>query len=250
MPILIVEDNETSAKIMELTLQRNKHETVRAGNGREALGKLKSHLNIQLVITDIMMPEMDGLALLKALKKAPEYTDIPVIMTTAMANAETVKKAATLGCKHYLVKPFQPVALLRRVQEALQSENPVIKDKLKIMNQLDLDEEAYKEIEDGFRQMLQGEITALEFETNKPASGGGTLALKNLLESANSFGAERLINALEEAGLGGSTDQPVDWKTKAPSLLREIKLVLKSLPSSPPEASQPKEGKKQKSKPK
>ena len=76
-----------------------------------------------------------------------------------------------------------------------------------------------------------------------------SLTLKNLLESAHFFGAERLINALKTVGMGENVKQAGAWESNSSSLLREMKLVLASLPTTPtPKPSQPKQGKKSKPK--
>jgi len=80
MSILIVEDNPVSMKILELNIKKHGYSTISAKNGREALECLGRHLDIQLVLTDIMMPEMDGLEMLCIMKQKPELRDLPVII--------------------------------------------------------------------------------------------------------------------------------------------------------------------------
>ena len=120
MQILIVEDNELSARAMEMVLNREGHETMRARNGLEALQKLQVDQGIDLMITDIMMPQMDGLSLLHALRETTDYVSLPVILCTAVSDMHRVKEAADLGCRHYLVKPVQPDELLRRIEQVLE----------------------------------------------------------------------------------------------------------------------------------
>ena len=125
MIVLVVEDNDLTAQAMQMVLEREKHETIGARNGLEALQKLQIHSEVDLVITDIMMPQMDGLALLRWLRESTEYASLPVIICTAVSDMKRVKEAAALGCRHYLVKPVQPDELIQRVeqiQEELASE--------------------------------------------------------------------------------------------------------------------------------
>ena len=88
MSILIVEDNPVSARMLEVTLQKNGYSTVRARTGREALDELREHgTQIEMVITDIMMPEMDGLELFSAIRSNPKWRSLPVVVASAAADA-------------------------------------------------------------------------------------------------------------------------------------------------------------------
>ena len=85
--------------------------------GEEALDCLSSNPDIQLMITDIMLPEMDGLALLGKMKESHDLKNIPVIMCSAHSQTEIVQRAIELGCRHYIVKPINPGRLLQKVNE-------------------------------------------------------------------------------------------------------------------------------------
>jgi CheY-like chemotaxis protein len=119
MLILIAEDDDLAARVMQMVLEREGHETIRARNGLEALQKLQLNAEIALAITDIMMPQMDGLSFLRALK-ATDHAALPVIMCSALSDMNRVKEAAVLGCRHYLVKPVQPDELLRRIEQVFE----------------------------------------------------------------------------------------------------------------------------------
>ena len=120
MSILIVEDDPVSSRILELTLRGHGYQTIAARTGNEALECLSSTPDIQLIMADIMMPEMNGLELLGKIKEHPEWKKIPVVMCTALADSKTVEKAAELGCRHYVTKPIHVGSMLRKVHEALE----------------------------------------------------------------------------------------------------------------------------------
>jgi CheY-like chemotaxis protein len=104
MSILIVEDNPVSAKLVDQTLKKYDFETIMASNGVEAFEIIsKNPSSIEIVITDVMMPEMDGLILADKIKTSQLYEHIPVIICTAFQDAENIKKAAAIGCRHYLL---------------------------------------------------------------------------------------------------------------------------------------------------
>lgn len=106
--ILVVDDSAAIRKILQRVLRQTGmsigaiHE---AGDGQEALDFLKTH-RVCMILTDINMPKMDGLQLLAALKSAPEWSDIPVVMITTEGGESKVGEAVRLGAAGYVRKPF------------------------------------------------------------------------------------------------------------------------------------------------
>ncbi|WP_426582429.1 ATP-binding protein [Mucilaginibacter sp. R-33] len=112
--IMLVEDHhEMAAYIADIL--RPQYRLITAGNGRAALQKLQDMpVMPSLIISDVMMPEMDGFTLLETLKQSPAYCNIPVIMLTALANTRHKLKALHIGVDDYLTKPFLSSELLAR----------------------------------------------------------------------------------------------------------------------------------------
>jgi two-component system chemotaxis response regulator CheY len=106
--VLVVDDSAAIRKILQRVLRQTGmaigtvHE---AGDGQEALDLLKAH-KIDLVLTDINMPRMDGLQLLGAMKASPQWTSIPVMMITTEGGETKVGEAVRLGAAGYVRKPF------------------------------------------------------------------------------------------------------------------------------------------------
>jgi len=118
--ILVVEDNEDMRNFVCQLLEPRYQKILRAKNGAEGLELLKEHgLDIRLVISDVMMPEVDGLTMVKAIKNNPEWSGIPVIMLTALSAERDKMAALTIGVDDYLSKPFSVTELLARVQNLL-----------------------------------------------------------------------------------------------------------------------------------
>jgi CheY-like chemotaxis protein len=117
--ILLVDDNEISAEIMAMTLEGLGHTIALAGDGKAALNVLKSEPSVKLVITDLTMPEMDGLELTRHIKKSDKFGDVQVVLLTGSDDEGLVRKAADAGCTNYLVKPVHPKLLLELVQKIL-----------------------------------------------------------------------------------------------------------------------------------
>ena len=119
MTILIVEDNKASARFLEVTLRKQNYQAKMAYDAEMALKILSDTADINLIITDIMMPKINGIELIKEIKKKSKWADIPAIMCSSLGDIDTVKLAAKTGCQHYLRKPVRKKDLLKKVGEAL-----------------------------------------------------------------------------------------------------------------------------------
>lgn len=118
--ILVVEDNLDMREFVCHLLQKKYKRVLVAKNGVEGLTLLKKHgPNIHLIVSDVMMPEVDGLTMLKLVKQEPVWSGIPVIMLTALAAERDKMTALTVGVDDYLTKPFSVPELLIRVQNLL-----------------------------------------------------------------------------------------------------------------------------------
>ncbi|MEM7374140.1 MAG: tetratricopeptide repeat protein [Bacteroidota bacterium] len=118
--IMVVEDNEDMRSFIHQLLKPMYQRVLLARNGAEGLALLKEHgRDIHLIVSDIMMPEVDGLSMLKKIKSQPDWNSIPVIMLTALASERDKLSALTIGVDDYLTKPFSVQELLVRVQNLL-----------------------------------------------------------------------------------------------------------------------------------
>lgn len=118
--VLIIEDDEHIWKIIEYRLKKEKHDLVWASDGLQALEILET-IKPDLIISDIMIPYMDGIQILKKIKTDDELKDIPIIMLTSKAQEKDITKALELGAQDYITKPFSPSELILRVNKALKS---------------------------------------------------------------------------------------------------------------------------------
>jgi DNA-binding response OmpR family regulator len=114
MKILVAEDEPIMLKTIQMRLQKDGHEVIIAGDGREAMKQI-SEANPDMLITDIMMPYSSGLELLGTVKNK-EGKKIPVIVLSAMGQEDIVLEAFKLGADDYLPKPFSPNELSIRVR--------------------------------------------------------------------------------------------------------------------------------------
>src|SRR5690349_13493327 len=104
-PAILVADDDTNVRrVLVAMLKREGYTVHSAGDGEEAMAALRLH-EISALITDLRMPRMDGIALLKHVNEA--YPDLPVIMITAHGTVENAVQALKLGAFDYIVKPFE-----------------------------------------------------------------------------------------------------------------------------------------------
>src|SRR6266478_5095350 len=117
--ILVVDDEETIREIVSSMLGGAHFQTRQAASGIEALAILESGDEFDLVLSDLMMAEMDGIALLERAKE--RYPDMPVVMVTAVHDISVALAAIRNGAYDYLLKPFERKQLLATVRRALEN---------------------------------------------------------------------------------------------------------------------------------
>jgi len=117
--ILIVDDEEDILELVAYNLAREGYRTVRAVSGEEALKKCRSEMP-DLIVLDLMLPGIDGLEVMKVLKKDPAAKGIPTVMLTAKGEEADIVAGLELGADDYITKPFSPRVLLARVRAVLR----------------------------------------------------------------------------------------------------------------------------------
>lgn len=117
--ILVVDDEETIREIVSSMLSGARFQTRQAASGVEALSILESGDDFDLVLSDLMMAEMDGITLLERSKE--RYPDMPIIMVTAVSDIQVALQALRNGAYDYLLKPFEREQLLATVRRALEN---------------------------------------------------------------------------------------------------------------------------------
>ncbi|MGD2078390.1 MAG: response regulator [Chloroflexota bacterium] len=116
--VLVVDDEPTARTMLRLILVRAGFEVLEAQDGSEALDEVKRKIP-DLMILDIMMPGIDGFEVCEILRSQDETADLPIIMLSARADAESVNRGLLLGATKYLTKPVMPEELTRQVREVL-----------------------------------------------------------------------------------------------------------------------------------
>ena len=117
--ILVVDDEPEAVELVEFNLKGAGYAVTTAGDGAEALNKAR-RIQPDLVILDVMMPEIDGMEVCKLLRRDPATSAIPIIMLTAKASEVDRVLGLELGADDYVVKPFSPRELVLRVKKLLE----------------------------------------------------------------------------------------------------------------------------------
>ena len=135
--ILVVDDDKNICELLKLYLKKEGFEVIFAYDGSEAVSKAKSE-NPNLIILDVMMPIINGW---EACKLIRQFTEVPIIMLTALDTTENKVQGLNIGADDYIVKPFEPVevvarvnALLRRAEKPSATENQLEESEISVDN--------------------------------------------------------------------------------------------------------------------
>jgi class 3 adenylate cyclase/CheY-like chemotaxis protein len=151
--ILVVDDNDGNRDMLARRLARQGYRVELAAGGAEALGILATTA-VDLVLLDVMMPEMDGVEVLRRLKSHAEWRDLPVLMISALDEIDSVVRCIELGAEDYLAKPFDPVLLRARIGACLE--------KKRLRDQEARHLEALAEWNRKLEERVQAEVTKVE----------------------------------------------------------------------------------------
>ena len=116
--ILIVDDSASLRQVVNIALSGAGYTIIEACDGKDALSKLNGD-KIHLIISDVNMPNMDGITFVKEVKKLANYKFTPIIMLTTESQADKKKEGQDAGAKAWVVKPFQPEQMLAAVSKLI-----------------------------------------------------------------------------------------------------------------------------------
>jgi len=117
--ILIIEDDPEIQELLSHAMSKEGWKLIQVKTGEEGLKILKSK-NVNCILLDVMLPEMDGLKVLRKIKEKEQYKNIPIIMTTAKGEESDIITGLELGADDYVVKPYSPKVLIARVRAGLR----------------------------------------------------------------------------------------------------------------------------------
>jgi two-component system, chemotaxis family, chemotaxis protein CheY len=115
--ILTVDDSKTMREMISFTLQQTGYKVIDAEDGKAALAKLNGQPTVDVVITDLNMPNMNGFELIRALRAMPAYRFTPILMLTTEADEQKKSEGKAAGATGWIVKPFNPEKLVQVVNK-------------------------------------------------------------------------------------------------------------------------------------
>lgn len=116
--IMTVDDSASVRQMVSFTLRNAGYEVIEASDGKDALGKLKG--NVNMIITDLNMPNMNGIELIKNVRMQAAYKFVPIVMLTTESQASKKQEGKSAGATGWIVKPFKPEQLLSVVKKVLR----------------------------------------------------------------------------------------------------------------------------------
>jgi putative nucleotidyltransferase with HDIG domain len=158
--ILVVDDEEPIREIVCSMLQMASYQCEQACSGVEALARLRQDSNFQLVLTDLMMPELDGIGLLEIIKL--QHPDLPVVMVTAVHDISVALAAIRNGAYDYLLKPFEREQLLAVVRRALEAHRLRVENRTYQSNLEALVDQRTKELRETIAELERSYDVTLE----------------------------------------------------------------------------------------
>ncbi|MEJ2649273.1 MAG: response regulator [Sedimentisphaerales bacterium] len=114
--IMVVDDSASLRQVVSIALKGAGYDVLEAGDGQEALGLLDGR-KVNLIISDVNMPNMDGISMVTEVKKNPSYKFTPIIMLTTESQNDMKQKGKEAGVKAWVVKPFKPEQMLDAVSK-------------------------------------------------------------------------------------------------------------------------------------
>jgi two-component system, cell cycle response regulator DivK len=116
--ILVIEDNEQNMYLCTFILKRQQHEVLQARSGPEGIQIARTNAPA-LIILDIQLPEMDGYAVARELKKDPSTCTVPIVAVTSYAMSGDRERVLAAGCEGYIEKPINPETFLQEIEQHL-----------------------------------------------------------------------------------------------------------------------------------
>jgi CheY-like chemotaxis protein len=162
LAIIIAEDNRVAAKLLEMQLAAMGFAHTTVASGSEVLETLQSRTDVELLITDLLMPGMSGLDLIRAIRREPRWCRLPIIVATATVDLQNARQVASLCVNHYLVKPVHRAQLESTVRAALAERAVSLISQAEVMQRLSVDESGYQVLLDSFLSIVDDALEQLQ----------------------------------------------------------------------------------------
>lgn len=117
--ILVVDDSKTVRNLVAFIMKKEGYKVVTAVDGLDGLEKLYSSEKIDMIISDVNMPNMDGFTFIKTVREQKAYRDLPIVVLSTEGQEKDIEKGLGLGANFYMVKPAQPEKMVKNIKMLL-----------------------------------------------------------------------------------------------------------------------------------
>ncbi len=191
--MLLVEDDQTSRRLIRALLPKElKVSMTEAEDGQAALSMMEKPPYPDIIVCDVLMPNMDGLEFIARLRALPRFSNIPVVMISANAFKDNVAKAAALKVTRFLSKPLERKDLSDAIEAALKEVSSKGSALFEAQQRLCLDDKAYFELSTGFSRAIGESITFVRSSISRDRWQAAALRVNALRGSIQMVGDERL----------------------------------------------------------
>jgi CheY-like chemotaxis protein len=209
MKILVVDDDAVCRTVVVKGLEKGGYDTVEARDGREALAMLQSDEAISLLITDMMMPEVDGFGLLEHIRRTPSLANLPVLICSALGTSDVVFRAAHLNIVGYLLKPIDLPRLRQEVRRVLSMQARPLPHLSETLARLEVDEGGYLHMLTSFLKELSQDVPEISWLGRCGEFRKLSTKLAGLSGAAQTLGAEALYQVIKRmARANAANDTP------------------------------------------
>lgn len=232
MSIVIAEDNRVAAKLLEMQLAAMGFTTTTVGSGSEVLEVVRACAEVELLITDLEMPGMSGVDVIRTLRRDPRWCRLPIVVATGNADVQHARQVASLQVHHYLVKPVHRAQLESTVRAALAERAVALVSQQDVMQRLSVDDAGYRALLDSFLSLVDDALQRLR---DVPMADGlpPDLPLRELEEAAGLLNIGRLQSLAARLGkaTGGGARDP-DAHERLSTLLHVVSGSLRAAPDT------------------
>jgi CheY-like chemotaxis protein len=221
---LVVDDNAITRRVLQAHLERIGQEVLSASGGNDALALLETAPEIDLVVTDVQMPELDGFGFIERLRERPEWQALPVIVCSGTADRASVQRARDLGIRSFLVKPVVAANLQREVRSHLKDVLPRLAPAPEVEERLGVSRKQYNALASDFAQQIDGllEVAQQAVDTGMGLPDDLAGQLKRFAESCSAVGAARALPLITRMSADGTVLASPD---EGRALRRELTLL-------------------------
>lgn len=197
--ILVADDDIAIRKLLRLILQREHYQVYEAEDGARALEIVENEV-IEIILVDILMPNMTGIEFLRKMKSNPLTAAIPVILCTSISEQKYVKEALNLGISGYVLKPIVARDLLLKLNRAEKQVHPVLEDPHKTIRLLGLQMNEFRELVGLLVDEARNQLKLIGPSIEKGDLNPLFKFTRDLSNTAGNFGARALQHTAYEAG--------------------------------------------------